>query len=117
MQINVAEPWQINHPRRDDAAVADYDDRFWCNALQLRAEFLVVLDLLRLDDGKPKRERGLFHRRLRQLHAASARAIRLGRDQPHAEAGTHQLFQRGHREAWRSAEDQVHHSEQLAISS
>ena len=48
MKIDVAELGQIDHPLRNDAAIADHDDRFRRNALQLRAKFIVVLDLLRL---------------------------------------------------------------------
>ena len=52
MQVDVAQRRQIDHPLRNDASVADDDDRLRRDAFQLRAKFLVVLDLLRLGDRK-----------------------------------------------------------------
>ena len=55
VQIEVAEPRQIDHPLRNDAAIADDDDRVWANDLQKGAEFLVVLDLVRAElTGRPR---------------------------------------------------------------
>ena len=77
------------------------------SVVERRAEFVVVLDFLRLCDGWSEFQGPLFDRRCAQLHAAPTRPVRLGHDQAYLEAGFHQFLQRGHCEARRSAENEM----------
>ncbi len=63
VQVDVAERRQVDHPLRNDAAVADDNDRLRPDALELRTKFFVVLDLLRLDDGQVELQRFALYRR------------------------------------------------------
>ncbi len=100
---------KVDHPLRDDASIANYDDGFWRDLLQLSPKLVVVLDLFRLDDWQVQLECGPLYRRGRYFHAAATGAVRLGHDQLHAETCRNQLFQRGHGERRGAAKHQVHH--------
>ena len=94
------------HPLRNDAAVADHDDRVGVEASQLRTEFFVVLDAVRLGDREIQLARRLFDRRSDELETASFGAIWLGYDELHSVARRDELFQRGDSEARCAAEDE-----------
>ena len=115
MQVEVAERRQIDHPLRNDAAIAHDDDGLRSDLLQLSAEFLVVLDPVRLDDGQVECEGDTFDRRRDNFHAAAAGPIRLRHDQLHAEARGYKLLECGYGELGGAAKDQVEHK-RLAIS-
>ncbi len=74
---------------------------------KLRAKFFVVLDLVRLADLQSQLQRSLLHRRKRKLHAPALGPVRLGHHQAHREASLHQLFQSGHGERRRAAENEM----------
>ena len=52
VQVDVAEWREIEHPLRNDAAVADDDDGVGLEGGELGAEFVVGLDAVGLGDGK-----------------------------------------------------------------
>jgi len=52
VQVDVADRREIEHPLRNDAAVANDDDGVWFQGGELGAEFLVSLDAVGLGDGK-----------------------------------------------------------------
>ena len=52
VQVDVAERREIEHPLRNDAAVADDDDGVGLECGELGAKFVVGLDAVRLSDGK-----------------------------------------------------------------
>ena len=60
MQVDVAERREVEHPLRDDAAVADYDDGVGLEGGELRAEFFVGLDAVGLGDREIQFQRGLL---------------------------------------------------------
>ena len=106
MQIDVAKRRQIDHPLRNDASIADYDDCVGLEGGELGAEFVVVLDALGLRDRQIKREGGLFYRRMSKHKTTSPRSVRLRDHQANREARVDQLLQRGHGKARRAAEDE-----------
>ena len=57
MQIDIAKRREIEHPLRNDAAVADDDDRVWFDGGDLSPELIVGLDALGLRDGQVEFER------------------------------------------------------------
>src|SRR5208283_70165 len=107
MQVDVAEPGQIEHPLRNQASVADNHDPIWLEAAELRAEFVVGFDTLRLADRKAELQRRLFNRRSNQLQSASLRTVWLSHHQTHPEPRRDQLFQRRHRKLGSAAEDET----------
>src|SRR5262249_45017599 len=50
MQVDVAEAWKREHPRRNDPSVAHHDNRVGRDLLVTFSEFGIVLDALRLSD-------------------------------------------------------------------
>src|SRR5581483_11480722 len=56
VQINIAQRREVEHPLRYDAAVSDYDDGVRPQRGELSAKFFVVLDAIRLGDGKSEGE-------------------------------------------------------------
>ena len=78
------------------------------SALQLRAKFLIVLDLLRLRDGKPKLKRLLLHRRQRDFHPAALGTVRLRHHKLHLMAGANQRLQRRNGEHGSTAINKFH---------
>ena len=52
VEINVTQRREIEHPLRDDAAVADDDDGLRFDGGELAAEFVVGLDAVGLGDGE-----------------------------------------------------------------
>jgi hypothetical protein len=85
------------------------------DALQLLPKVVVVLDLVRLNDGKVERERGALHWRCCQFHATAAGTVRLRDHELHPKAGRHQLLQRGYRKQRRAAEYEVNHGRSLSL--
>ena len=81
MQVDVAEGREVEHPLRDDAAIADDDDGVGFDGGELGTELIVRLDLVGLRDGKIQFLRGLFYRRSDELEAASFWAVGLGDDE------------------------------------
>ena len=57
VQVDVAERREIEHPLRNDAAVADDDDGVGLEGGELGAEFVVGLDAVGLGDGEIQFER------------------------------------------------------------
>src|SRR5438094_410644 len=106
MQIDVAELRQIEHPLRNNAAIADHDDRIGISLLQVCAQLFVVLDLFRLVD----RQTGFFsrplHRRCDKLESAALRAIRLSDYQADSER-LGKLLQSGDRKSRSAAKNQI----------
>ena len=80
MQIDVAERRQVQHPLRNDAAVADDDDRVEFERGELGAKFVVDFNFVGLSDGQSQLQSGLLDRRRRQLQSAAFGAIGLGYD-------------------------------------
>ena len=82
MHVDAAELWNVQHALRQDLSIGDHDDQ----VRRQRAKLFhssIVAEALRLHDGQADGKRVLLHRRLRQLHAAILRRIRLridGRD-------------------------------------
>ena len=92
VEVDVAESREIEHPLRNDAAVADDDDSVGLESRELSAEFFVGLDAVGLDDGKIQLQCRLFDRRRNKFKAASFGTVGLCHDQMHAESGGDQLF-------------------------
>lgn len=80
MEVDVSMTRQIEHPLRDDAAVADHDDCIRVDARKLSAEFVVGLDSIGLGNRKTQLLRGLFNRGRNEFEASPLRAIWLGDD-------------------------------------
>src|SRR5579864_6184129 len=70
MNIDVAVARQLQHPGRNDSAVADDDDCLGPQGLKLCLEFFILLDFFRLNDWKAKFQCRLLDRRRCQRHAA-----------------------------------------------
>ena len=77
----------VQHPGRNDSAVADDDDCVRLQRFKLRAKLFILFDFFRLDDREAELQRRLFYRRRSQRHAAALRAVRLGHDQLNFETG------------------------------
>src|ERR1019366_1999435 len=103
MQIQISKPRKIDHPLRDDAAVADDDNRVWANRRELVAEFGVVLDGRGLHDGNAQVDCGIFHWRNGHFHPASARAIGLRHHQRHGMSSADQFLKGRDSETWSTA--------------
>src|SRR5271169_6380493 len=108
MQVDVAKWRQIEHPLGNDATVGDDDDRVRSYRGQPLAEFLVVLDLLRLKDFEAGRLGHLLDRRSDQLHPSPAWPVRLGEYERNLVTGIDERQQCGHSKLRRPAEDQLH---------
>jgi hypothetical protein len=106
MEINVAKRREIEHPLRDDATVAHYDDGVGLDICELSAEFLIGLDALGLSDGEIQFRGGLFDGRLDEFKAAAFRTVGLGYDEMDTMAGGGERLQRGNSEARSAAEDE-----------
>src|SRR5882762_11919551 len=92
MHVKVAKGWKVDHPLRDDAAVANDDEGIRFELGELIAKILVVLDLVGLSDRKAELQGSFLNRRRRQLHPAATRSVRRGDDQAHGEPGLDQLL-------------------------
>ena len=77
VQIQVPEPRKIDHPLRNDAAVADDDDGVGANRGKLISEFHVVLDRCGLHYSKTQADRPILHGRDGYFHSAPAGPIGL----------------------------------------
>src|SRR6476646_2327790 len=99
---------QINHPLRDDTAVAHDDHRIRADLSELSAKFRVLLDPGRLQNTEAQASRRLFHRRAVQFHATSAGPIGLGDDQGYVESGVDQLLKRRDGESRSSCKNEIH---------
>ena len=60
VQVDITEGWKVEHPLRNEAAVADDDDGFGLECGELGAEFVVVLDLVGLYYWQRESNRGLL---------------------------------------------------------
>jgi len=107
VEVDVAERREIEHPLRDDAAVADDDDGVGLEGDELSAEFFVLLDSVGLGDGKVQLERRLFDRGSDKFETAAFGTVGLSHDEVHAESGVNQCFQRRYGEERRPAEDEI----------
>src|SRR5437868_13929990 len=105
MQIDVAVLRQGQHPRGNDAPIANDDDRVRAHRLKLRAEVSIALDLLRLSEGESMSETRLLHGRRRKLQAAAARPVRLRDYQTQVMSCLDQTLEGRHRELRRAAEN------------
>lgn len=81
MQVDAAKSWQGQHPRWNDAAVSDNNDRVRRDGLKARTKLRVVANLLGLRDFDTDRKCGLLHRRDNQLLGATDRPVRLRNNQ------------------------------------
>ena len=99
---------QIDHPLRNDAAVADDNDRFRTDLFQSRAKLGVILDPLRLHDRHSQLQRQLLYGRETQFHAAPARPVGLRDDQVNPMSLLCEYSQSGHCELRCTAENQIH---------
>src|SRR5262245_15079237 len=109
MKINVAEGRQIEHPLRDNAAVADDDDGFGFKRGKLAAEFFVIFYLVGLRDRNFQAKRGLFYGRRNEFKTATLGAVRLRNDEAYTKSCARQTFERGNSKKWRTAEDEIEH--------
>ena len=107
VKVDVAEPREIQHPLRDEAAVTNHNDSLGLESGDLGAEFFVGLDALRLGDGEIEFQCRLFDRRRHDFKAATLRAVGLSHDEMHAESGSSQLFEGGYSETWRAAKREI----------
>ena len=110
MQIQISEPGKINHPLRNDAAIADDNDRIRSNCHKLVAEFGIVFDGNGLYHGNAQAGGRILHRRNRHFHAAPARPIRLRHHHRHGMTGLDQSLQGRDSEARSATENQEHRS-------
>src|SRR5690348_1601054 len=108
MHIDVAEWRQVEHPLRNDSAIRHDDDRVRTDLLQLRLEFRVVLDLLRLCHRDSVLERDLLNRSRSKLQTAALGTVRLRNHQLHVVALANESLQAGDGKHRSSAEDQSH---------
>src|ERR1035441_4752090 len=112
MQIQISEAGKINHPLRNDASIADDDDRVndrvRTNRRQLGAEFGVVLDGVRLHHGNTQADCRIFHGRNGHFHSAPARPIGLRYQQRHGMTSLDQSLQGRDSESRSSTENQNH---------
>ena len=105
VQVDVAERREIEHPLRDDAAVADDDDGVGLEGGELGAEFFVGLDAVGLGDGEIQFQGGLFYWAMHEFEAAAFGAVGLRDDEVDAESGGDQFFERRDGEGRRAAEN------------
>ena len=106
MQIDVSVRRKIEHPLRDNASVRHNENGFGTNVFQLRAEFEVVLDLLRLHNRDSMRERNAFYRRRLHLHTASCGTVRLRDHKSHLVPSGYDRFEGGNSELRSATEDE-----------
>ncbi len=111
MQVYISKPGKINHPLRNDAAIANNNDRVRANRNKLVAEFGIVLDGTGLQHGNAEAERRLFHGRNGHFHPPSARPIGLRHHQRNGMPGRDQFLQRRDSETRSAAENQKHKSQ------
>ena len=98
VQIDAAKPRQSEHPRRNDAAVGDDDDRVGRDGFKLRAKLGVVADLFGLRDGMPAASAACFTGGAVSCWLAAHGAVGLRDHQRDLVAGREQCFERGHGE-------------------
>ena len=108
MQVQISESRKIDHPLRNDAAIAHDNDGVRVDRRQLIAEFGVILDGSGLHDGNPQVRRRIFHRRNCNFHPASARPIGLRYRQHHGMPRIDQSLQGRDSESRRATENQKH---------
>src|SRR5919198_4100019 len=108
MQVEVAQPRQVNHPLWNDAAIAHDDDGVGVKHSKLVSELVIVLDLLRLNNRQGQFQRRLFDRGKSELKPAPARLVGLRSHKTNRKTGFYQLLQRRDSEARRATEHQVH---------
>src|SRR5580692_1081309 len=106
MQVDVAQPWQIDHPLRNDASISNHYDCVGLEGGKLGAEFIVVLDALRLRGRQLKCESRLLYRRRSKRKPTSARLVWLRDNQSNLKARMSQRFQRGNGKARRTTKDE-----------
>src|SRR5580658_6515480 len=106
MQVDVAQSRQIDHPLRNDTSITDHYDCVGLEGGKLGAEFVIVLDALRLRGGQLKREGRLLYRRRSKRKSTSARLVRLRDHQRNLKARVNQRFQRGNGKARRTTKDE-----------
>jgi hypothetical protein len=106
VNVDVAEGREVEHPLRDDSAIAYDNDGIGLSCDELAAEFFVGLDALRLTDGEIQFERGLLDRGDDELEAAPFGAIGLRDDEVDVMSGGDQRFERWYGEARGSAENE-----------
>ncbi len=116
MQIEIAETREVDHPLRDDASIADDDDRVGTERSKLLAKCVVVLDLVGLDHRNAQTDGRLFNGRNRQFHSAAAGAVRLGNYQRHGMTSFDQSFKSRNGETRSAAKDENHFRSQRAAS-
>ncbi len=108
VHVQVAELRQMDHPRWNDATIADDDD---CVGLE-RGEFSlklgIVFDLVGLGHGNAEFDRAFFHGGGRELHASPARPVRLRDHKAHVKPGVDQFLQGRDGKARGSGKDEVH---------
>ena len=110
VQVEISKTREIEHPLRDDAAVADDNDRVRVESRKLLPEFVVVFDFVGLRDWKFQADGCVFYGGDCQIHSAAAWTVRLRDDQRHGVAGLYQLLEGWDGKARGAAEDQEHRS-------
>jgi hypothetical protein len=115
VEVEVAEGRKIEHPLRNDAAVADNDDGVGLEGGELGAKFVVSLDAVGLGKGEIEFQCRFFDWRLHEFEAAPFGTIGLSDDEMNAESGGDQLFERGDGEARSAAENEIESLSHLAI--
>jgi hypothetical protein len=113
MQVEVAEPRQIEHPPGNHASVPHDGDRIRLEGGKLSAELFVALDLFWLRERQTQGQRTLLDGRRCHFHAAPPRPIWRGHDQLHRKPGFDEFVERGHREAWSPAENEMEERRQV----
>src|SRR5437016_10437740 len=108
MNIDVAKGRKLQHPGRNDAPISNHDDGIRRDRPKLLLEFIVLLDLVRLDHRKPEPGRRLLDRRRRHDHASPLRTVRLGNDKLDSEALGGELLQGRNGELRSAAKHQLH---------
>src|SRR5258707_1636623 len=104
MQVDVTERRQVEHPLRNDAAVADDHNNVRLETGLVRAEFVVVLDLIGLRDRQSQLQRGLFDRRGNYFQNTALVPVRLGENELNRKSGRDERFKSEHGKARRTAE-------------
>src|SRR5581483_3405240 len=107
VQVQISQRREINHPLRDDAAIADHNDPVRFQVGESGLELLVLLDLVGLHYRNPQACGGLLDRRRREFHAASPGPVRLRNYQAYRKSGVCEPLQRRNCKLWRAAEDET----------
>src|SRR3954452_3321031 len=107
MKIDIPERWELKHPLRNDAAIANHDDGVRLYGIELLAELVIRLDSVRLRDRNSEGNRALLYGLGYKLEAASLGAVGLSDDQTNSESRCGELLECGNGKSRCAAKNEI----------